>query len=94
MNHKHATDPYLRVTVELDEDGTDDEITVSWSKSYSKNFDMDTGETGNGAEALSYEVTLIRGRVPTDPDVGSNTRIDMTDDGTTADQFTFEKADG
>ena len=59
-DHKHATDPYLRVTHELDEDGTDDKIIVSWSKSYSKNFDTDTGERGNGAEAERYRGDSLR----------------------------------
>ena len=93
-DHKHATDPYLRVTHELDEDGTDDKIIVSWSKSYSKNFDTNTGERGNGTEAERYLVTLYTGEVPTDPSVAENDdREDMTDsNNSTANQFTFEKA--
>ena len=60
-NHKHATDPYLDVVYNLGDAATDDddEIVVSWSASYSKNF-----ATGNGTAASNYDVTVFKGELP------------------------------
>ena len=65
-NHTHATDPYLRVSYGL-ADTADDTIFVSWSTSYSKNFDNeDVTRWGNGAAEL-YTVSLHKGEIPADP---------------------------
>ena len=64
-NHRHATDPYLRLSVKLDPEGvagtSTDSVIVHWSTSYAKNF-----HTGNGEEAESYILTLVRGEIPSD----------------------------
>ena len=65
--HSHVTDPYLSVSYKLDESGgTADEVSVSWSTSYAKNF-----HAGNGVEATSYTVTLFKGEIPSDIDSGT-----------------------
>ena len=60
-SHKHATDPYLDVKYNLGDAATpdDDEIVVSWSASYSKNF-----ATGNGTAASNYVVTVFKTELP------------------------------
>ena len=61
--HRHATDPYLRLSYKLGEMGVaaDDSVIVHWSTSYAKNF-----HSGNGVAATSYELTLVRGEIPSD----------------------------
>ena len=61
--HRHATDPYLRLSYKLGETGVagDDSVVVHWSTSYAKNF-----HSGNGMPAISYELTLARGEIPSD----------------------------
>ena len=64
--HKHATDPYLRLSYKLGETGVadDDSVIVHWSTSYGKNF-----HSGNGEPALSYDVALVRGEIPPSSDI-------------------------
>ena len=58
--HSHVTDPYLNVSYKLDEGaGVADEVSVSWSTAYAKNF-----HTENGTEATSYTVALFEGEIP------------------------------
>ena len=61
--HKHATDPYLNVVYNLGDAATDDddEIVVSWSASYSKNFGS---ATGNRTAATNYDVAVFKGELP------------------------------
>ena len=73
--HRHATDPYLRLSYSLAGTATDpegavdsadtatDSVIVHWSTSYAKNFHSDSE---NGVAALSYELTLVRGEIPSD----------------------------
>ncbi len=70
--HRHATDPYLRLSVKLDPEGVagtaTDSVIVHWSTSYAKNF-----HSGNGVAAVTYSLVLVRGEIPStvDPTVGS-----------------------
>ena len=60
--HKHATDPYLSVRVQLDPaGGAADSVFVNWSTSYGKNF-----HGTNGTAATSYTVNLYPGEIPAD----------------------------
>ena len=63
--HRHATDPYLRLSYKLDPAGAagalTDSVIVHWSTSYAKNF-----HTGNGDPATTYTLTLVRGEIPSD----------------------------
>ena len=71
--HRHATDPYLRLSYKLDPEavaGTaTDSVIVHWSTSYAKNF-----HSGNGVAAVTYSLNLVRGEIPSivDPTVGSS----------------------
>ena len=75
--HTHATEPYLQVTYALDTrpgEGAADSIFVSWSTSYSKNFGRamsDAEPMGNGAEAITYALTLHKGETPSVIDLGA-----------------------
>ena len=65
--HTHATDPYLVLNykvVRSETDGTllDDMLFVSWSDSFSKNYN-----SGSGTAATTYEVSLFKGEIPADP---------------------------
>ena len=63
--HRHATDPYLRLSYKLDPAGVagalTDSVIVHWSTSYAKNF-----HSGNGDPATTYTLTLVRGEIPSD----------------------------
>ena len=64
--HTHATDPYLVldhkvVEVTGSEDELDDMLFVSWSDSFSKNYN-----SGSGTPATTYEVSLFKGEIPAD----------------------------
>jgi len=74
----------------LDPDG-DDEIVVSWSSSYSKNFAADGGDRGNGADATSYTVNLFGGEIPDNPDgAGSPLGTQAYTDDTRKHTFTID----
>ena len=64
--HRHATDPYLRLSYKLGETGTadDDSVVVHWSTSYAKNF-----HSGNGEAATTYTLTLVKGEIPSPSDI-------------------------
>ncbi len=80
-DHRHATDPYLKVTHKLSTvDATKDTIFVSWSTSFSKNFGTDTKDRGDGTEVTSYELALYGGESPADPSTASDSdRLDTID---------------
>ena len=62
--HRHATDPYLRLSYKPDPDAAGaetDSVIVHWNTSYAKNF-----HSGNGEEAESYVLTLVKGEIPSD----------------------------
>ena len=80
--HTHVTDPYLSVSYKLDESGgTADEVSVSWSTAYAKNF-----HAGNGVEATSYVVALFKGEIPADIDADgvTDTALNSVSPGDTA----------
>ena len=82
-DHKHATEPYLRVTYKLGPAPTgtaDDAVFVSWSTSYAKNF-----HTKNGDLATTYTVSLFKGETPANPsraDPGDDALVITTPDNT------------
>ncbi len=63
--HRHATDPYLRLSYKLDPEGVagtpTDSVIVHWGTSYAKNF-----HSGNGVAAVSYELALFKGEITSD----------------------------
>ena len=79
--HTHATDPYLvldhRMVVDTDnQNARDDMLFVSWSDSFSKNYN-----TGSGAAATSYVVSLFEGEIPADiKDPDGDGDFDSTND--------------
>ncbi len=83
--HRHATDPYLVLDHKVVEDADnvaalDDELYVSWSDSFSKNYN-----SGSGTAATTYEVSLFKGEIPADiRDPDGDNDFPTTDDVTSA----------
>ena len=71
-DHRHATDPYLRLSYKPGETGTaaDDSVIVHWSTSYAKNFH---GDTVNGEPAVSYVLSLFRDEIPVSSGIAAAT---------------------